>query len=561
MDTWWFPQGADFAKGGTLDCTEWVPRPDLFPSGLPHLTQQGEGGIPLLLYSWGFVPPDKGNTMTNWTWVTSYDGKEAMVTLNETYAFYSMIRDRFLAYNGTSFEEDNTNGWGVFWDQTQTLVNGSSLWWEGFATPWCEAGIPVQVCETSASDVLETLRYGCVTSARDTIDDVPGAGGGSNPLVPGSPSSAFFLHRWRVGQDRLLLGALGMRPFFDNVWTTMWQNSSTWAGFAEYYVELAWALSVLSAGAVGFGDMPGTTNRTLLMTACREDGVLLGASLPSFYLDDVYLPGGSVPGLEPSIGRVYQAPSFIPATPAAAAAARAARAAAGGYDASPITGICTPAAGQACSSSSGSNSSLPPPATYVTVLAIDVNASLALRPAQLTPPLLPSGGVVSHVAVPWTRGLAATAAACAAGAPAFQCLAPFSEATPLGLFTGAPATNYTHDFELWSLAPVSAGGWALVGELGKMVRVSPARFSFASGAGGGLQFGVLGAAGEAVLVSVLAPGSASGAGAASGGAVAGSMLALGLDFVEASEVLVTCSGVGAGAGCTTAPGASLGAPM
>jgi hypothetical protein len=77
----------------------------------------------------------------------------------------------------------------------------------------------------------------------------------------------------------------------------MWQNGSTWAGFAEYYVELAWALSVLSGGAVGFGDLAGATNRSLLMTACREDGVLLGASLPSFYIDDVYRPAGSVAGL------------------------------------------------------------------------------------------------------------------------------------------------------------------------------------------------------------------------------------------------------------------------
>ena len=40
---------------------------------------------------------------------------QAMVALDEMYAFYSMIRDRFLAYNGTSFEQDNmgsySNGW------------------------------------------------------------------------------------------------------------------------------------------------------------------------------------------------------------------------------------------------------------------------------------------------------------------------------------------------------------------------------------------------------------------------------------------------------------------
>ena len=546
MDTWWFPQGADREPGGTLDCAEWVPREDLFPNGLPYLTQQGEGGIPLLLYSWGFVPPSKGNTMTNWTWITSYDGKEAMVALNETYAFYSMIRDRFLAYNGTSFEEDNTNGWGVFWDQTQTGHNASSVWWEGFATPWCEAGIPVQACECSASDVLETLRYGCVTSSRDTIDDVPGAGGNSNPLVPGGGSAAFFLHRWRVGQDRLLLGALGVRPFFDNTWSTMWQNTSTWAGFAEYYVELAWVLSVLSGGAVGVGDMPGNSNRTLIMTACREDGVLLGASLPSFYIDDVYRPAGSVPGLEPGTGRVYQAPSFIPTSPARARASALAQSQAGGYDASPLTRLCTPAAGSACSAGAGAGAGVE---AYVSVLAIDIGGALALAPAQL---LLPEGGAAAaYVAAPWARGLAATASACAAGAPAAACLAPFSAAAPLPLYTGVPPLNYTHDFELYSVSPLQASGWALVGELGKVVRVSPARFAYVAPAAGGLEFGVLGAPGEAVSVSVLAPPAAGsgGGGGGGGGAVAGSMLAVELSLPSGGSLTVTCSGQGAAAAC------------
>ena len=551
LDTWWFPQGADRQPGGTLDCAEWVPREDLFPHGLPYLTQQGEGGIPLLLYSWGFVPPSKGNTMTNFTWITSYDGKEAMVALNETYLFYSMIRDRFLAYNGTSFEEDNTNGWGVFWPETQVGVNASSQWWQGFATPWCEAGIPVQACESSASDVLESLRYGCVTSSRDTIDDVPGAGGNSNPLVPGGGSASFFLHRWRVGQDRLLLGALAVRPFFDNVWSTMWQNASTWAGFAEYYVELAWILSVLSGGAVGFGDMPGNSNRTLIMTSCRDDGVLLGASLPSFYLDDVYRPAGSVPGLDPATGRVYQAPSFIPDSPAGAARRRQASAQAGGFDAWPITGICTPAAGSACGS--GAAGATQP---YTTVLAIDIGGAAALAPAQLLPALTGGGQVAGYVAAPWARGFAASASACAPGAPAAACLAPFSAAAPLPLYTGVPPHNYTHNFELWSLSPLFASGWAVVGELGKVVRVSPARFAYIAGGGGGLEFGVLGAAGEAVTVSVLAPpaagGSSGSGGGGGGGPVAGSMLAVVLSMPGSGALTVTCSGAGAAAACQAA---------
>lgn len=160
-------QNADYIKGGNLNCIDWRPREDLFPSGLPNLTQYGHGGIPLMLYSWGFAGPAGGNRMDNFTWVDSFGGDgNAMVQLNETYAFYSMIRDRFLAYNGSSMEEDNIGSWSSAWSQTQTTPIASSQWWSGFASPWCESGIPMQVCEAGAKDLLESLQYGCVTSSR-----------------------------------------------------------------------------------------------------------------------------------------------------------------------------------------------------------------------------------------------------------------------------------------------------------------------------------------------------------------------------------------------------------
>ena len=283
FDTWWFPQWADFEKEkGSLDATDWYPRPDLFPNGLSPLI---DANISLLLYSWGWVTPEHGNTMSNFTWIPSPDGTQAMVALDQVYDFYSMIRDRFLAFGGTSYESDNMGSWtGGGWAQTTAGVDTASTFWRGWASPFCEAGIPMQACEASASDMLETLRYGCITSLRDTIDDVPGAHADS-PLTPGG-NEALFAHRWHVGNDRLLMAALAQRPFFDNVWSTKWQNQSTWAGKAEEYVELAWIMSVLTAGAVGFGDYPGDSNTTLIMTSCHTDGVLLTASLPSHYLDD-----------------------------------------------------------------------------------------------------------------------------------------------------------------------------------------------------------------------------------------------------------------------------------
>ena len=68
-------QGADVGFTGSLDCADWIPRSDLFPNGTLPITEV----MPLLLYSWGYIPVDQGNQMTNFTWVNNGDNTEAMV--------------------------------------------------------------------------------------------------------------------------------------------------------------------------------------------------------------------------------------------------------------------------------------------------------------------------------------------------------------------------------------------------------------------------------------------------------------------------------------------------
>ncbi len=257
-------------------------------------------------------------------------------------------------------------------------------------------------------------------------------------------------------------------------------------------------------------------------------------------------------GLDPTEGRVYQSPSFIPDTEAGAQAAAQARARAGGYDTFPITGVCTAASPVGCTSTTTTTS--PPP--FTTLLAIDIRDTLALRPGQLLPDLTAQPNATLYVVCPWARGFEATAEACGDGAPAQGCLTPFSASTPLPIHTGVPPTNYTHDFELYSLSPVYTSGFSLVGELGKMVRVSPNRFAWvAAGVGGGLTFEVAGAGGEQVAVTVLVPlGGSQGAphpGLHSTSTVSGVMKTVELNFPagEPSSILVTCSGTGANAVC------------
>jgi hypothetical protein len=272
--------------------------------------------------------------------------------------------------------------------------------------------------------------------------------------------------RWDISLTSLLYGALGLRPFYDDTWTQQGNPGNPYGpGALERFVEVSVLISALSTGGLGVSDGLGQGNTSLVMVACGADGTLLQPSRPATPIDATFAAAGA------PAGHVWQAPSF------------------------------------AAGSSAGSSSS----PWWVTVLVIDVASPFALLPGHLTPAL-----VGPYVAAPWARGSAATAAACADGAPASGCLAPFSAAQPLPLLTGGEGSDTSKPHELLSLAPVLANGYALVGELGKAVRVSLQRFVAVVGDAPGhaapnllvtLQgFPAPGAQEEAVAVSVLAPG-------------------------------------------------------
>ena len=274
------------------------------------------------------------------------------------------------------------------------------------------------------------------------------------------------------------------------------------------------------------------------MTACRTDGVLLTASLPSYYLDAVYLPAGALVGLDPTVGRIYQAPSFVPASPAAAAAAAALAAERGNYDLSYFT------------------SAAPAPAPFLVLLAVDINASVAITPSLTSPDLSPAaiaarggGTILGYAVVPWSRGFAATAADCADGSPAASCATLFAPGAPLDAYTGLPPFNYTHYFELWSLSPVYANGWSLLGEVGKVIRVSTARVPWTAPNGTALIFALAGAPGEAVEIIVASPSSSFA------DPLGGVIRVVSTTLSASGAATVRCDGIGTLASCAVTPNA------
>jgi len=113
--------------------------------------------VPLLLYSWMWTLPENGNRMLNYTWQSSYlvgNSYMAMPVLEEVASFYGMIRDRFLTYGGVSYETDNMGTNLNSYPYGFNSTHGPDDWWSGFATPWCDSEIPVQICESTGADIM-----------------------------------------------------------------------------------------------------------------------------------------------------------------------------------------------------------------------------------------------------------------------------------------------------------------------------------------------------------------------------------------------------------------------
>jgi hypothetical protein len=228
--------------------------------------------------------------------------------------------------------------------------------------------------------------------------------------------------------------------------------------------------------------------------ACAADGTLLQPSRPATPIDASFLPGW------PSAARVWHTPAF------AAGVGLAGR-------------------------------------WWATVLAIDVASPLSLTAADLSPP--PVG---PYVYVRWSPGTAALAEACGDGAPASGCVGLFGEgAAPLTVQTGGEGADASKPHELYSLSPVYSNGYALLGELGKVTRVSVQRFVAIAVDDPGypepnLVLSVAGfpSAGrnDTATVTVLAPG--------------GVMRVVSLTWSTPGAIMVACVGPGSASRCLVA---------
>jgi len=335
---------------------------------------------------------------------------------------------------------------------------------------------------------------GAVTNARASEDNFPSAGG-----------------RWSIGLTSMFYGALDLKPFYDDTWTVAQQcapDNPYGCGTRETFVELSVVISVLSTGPLGISDGIGFTNATLVGLAVRLDGLILKPSTPASPVDALF---SGAPGWREGGAAVWVAPSYIPTSTDAA------------YPANPRAGTLD----------------APTMSPFFSVLSVDVASPLLLFPLDLSPQL-PTSSPPQYLFTRWSPGVAAVSEACSDGAPALgsACAGVFNDSSPLALQVGAEARDHSKPFELFALSPLFNNGYSLLGELGKITRVSVQRFAYAFQTDGGMPgmtFAVNGTASEVVSITLVTP--------------PGRLKVVKVSFQEEGQKRVVCSGVWPNAAC------------
>ncbi|XP_065194238.1 uncharacterized protein LOC135825553 [Sycon ciliatum] len=263
---------------------------------------------------------------------------------------------------------------------------------------------------------------------------------------------------WKIGAQSILVYSVGMLPYKDTFLSSAEETAHSgekFKGFHELGSHLHAVVSILSAGPVAPADAVNGSDIDLLMSLCREDGLLLKPDLPAMPVDATWK------------NRVF------------------------GDKSAPDGELWTTSSTFNITSSIFSTDrdsvAMPTQLTWLYIFASDLMNQQAVSTAGLG-----SGSeCVGYSTNMTTTGQTSALVIHTAASPAIE----------------INATGSTYgDFSLTYVAPRMPGGWTLLGELNKVVPMSPQRVTRITANATTATLTLSGVSGEKVAMSWLAAG-------------------------------------------------------
>ena len=477
LDDWWYPTDPT-DHGIYSNCiANWTLLPSTFPSGLKGLSQAIR--TPWLLYVPFWCPnnvyADKFRFLESW----NPDHPELIFAEphpDDSLAFYREIFDYGLSVGMAGYENDYLDYNFLSIPYLRKTFGAANKWLAGINGAALERRLPVQICMALPSDAMASVQFDTMTNIRSSTDyGIPD----NRDDTPVQPGGLFDDSNYNIGGSSILAWSLGLRPSKDIFWSHRPDNchgSSTdepqtcgrWGLDTNpgSNCEFNALVATLSTGPLGLADKAGDTNATLIRRCIAADGRILQPDKPATAVDSMF---GNEATRKPPPGPVWATHTTIG------------------------------------------------PQVWHYILSVDVEKSWTIHGSDLFPvmpntasELLGAVGPVSEwVAHPWFTGHAPTPCVHGSDALASGCIiAAVRSAEDIpALRTSRPimVSNDTRAFDLLELAPV-VGGWVLLGEVEKYVRVSRDRFETVDFSATGITATLSGSAGESTAVTALAPG-------------------------------------------------------
>jgi hypothetical protein len=252
LDSWWY-----YKAIGT-GVSQWKSRPDIFPDGLPSLYRQLER-IPIAAHNkfWAIdnVYLDK------YAFILDQANNLSLPVGNDSF-WIDLLGEAAHDWGLIMYEQDWLHVQTTKYVPLHTDINLGRQWLMSMGEGADKANISIQYCSAFPRHALQALEIPSVTQAR-VSDDYTG-------------HVTRQKDQWVIGVTSLFSDALGIAPFKDTFWSTIFEPGSPYKPFGmEPLPEREIFISILSTGPVGPGDAINYTNVDRIMKCCRKDGLIL----------------------------------------------------------------------------------------------------------------------------------------------------------------------------------------------------------------------------------------------------------------------------------------------
>jgi hypothetical protein len=245
----------------------WPPDPSAIPAGLSDwLGMPTSQYCPMYSASNDYITDHE---RYNYTWAVDLDATVGPTAIPLDVQFY---RDAFA--NGSRaqmkmFEQDFLCTYAAATNLTKGDVTTGMTWLHAIDTAAVEANVTVQLCMMCPVHALASTELLAVTNGRGTSDNDHSSQADLYPL----------------GHSGLIMGAVGMWPSRDNVFTAAYEPNCPKGSCTSPDYMLESVAALLAGGPYGPSDGIDDLNRRHIMRSCRSDGVLLRADQPLATLD------------------------------------------------------------------------------------------------------------------------------------------------------------------------------------------------------------------------------------------------------------------------------------